>query len=246
MDTIDASTTLEEKQWKLLRETGDESARYALIDQYRSLATQIAGKIYSLRTDNEIEFEDYEQYAFLGLIDAVDRYNPDSPASFSTYAGYRIKGSIFNGLEKFSEKREQIGFRKRHLSDRLNSLASLDPDATVKKDVFSELVELTVGMAVAYMLEGSGQVAETKSNQIDLLYENHAIQEIRTALLGYLDQLSEREQLVLRYHYFQQVGFTEIADILGVSKGRVSQIHRTAIFSLKEMYENSFLLDNYY
>ena len=247
MDNVSKYTSLEneEELWRNLREHGDEKARNLLIDAYQPLAKKIAAKIYSARIDEDIEFDDYLQYAELGLIESTDRYDPDNTARFSTYATYRIKGAILSGIEKYSEKREQIAFRKRHLNDRINSL-SKNTNKAKNRDSFAELVEITVGMALSYMLEGTGQVEEKPQKEIDTVYENNAIGEVQKALIGYVDLLSEREQLIIQYHYFQHVGFDELASILDISKGRVSQIHKSAILELKCLFEKNSNLDSYY
>ncbi len=247
MDNASEYIPLEDETalWNKLREYGDEHARHKLILAYQPLAKRIAAKLYSARIDEDIEFDDYLQYAELGLIESTDRYDPNNAARFATYATYRIKGAILSGIEKYSEKREQIAFRKRHLNDRLKSLSG-NINKAKNRDSFAELVELTVGMALTFMLEGTGQVEEKPKVDMDMVYENNAIEEIQVALLGYLDLLSEREQLIIRYHYFQHVGFDELASILGVTKGRISQIHKSAILELKKHFEKNSQLDGYY
>ncbi|MEJ1357612.1 MAG: sigma-70 family RNA polymerase sigma factor [Candidatus Sedimenticola sp. (ex Thyasira tokunagai)] len=231
--------------WDRLRSLGDESARLQLIEAYQPLARTIAAKVYSARVDEDIEYNDYLQYAILGLIESTDRYDPAQAARFSTYASYRIRGSILSGIEKYSEKREQIAFRKRHLNDRMASLSQSTKKAK-NSDSFAELVELTVGMALSFILEGTGQVEEKPKTDLDMVYENHAIEEIQGILMDYLDLLPEREQLIIRYHYYKQVGFDELASILGISKGRVSQLHKSAILELRRHYEKNSQFDSYY
>jgi RNA polymerase sigma factor for flagellar operon FliA len=235
----------EEALWRKLREHGDKEARNTLIEAYHPLARTIAAKLYSARIDEDIEFDDYLQYAELGLIESTDRYDPDNSAQFSTYAAYRIRGAILNGIEKYSEKREQLAFRKRYLNDRVNSL-SKKTSKVKHRDAFAELVEITVGMALSYMLEGTGQVEEKPQKEVDTVYENNAIRELQKELIGYVDLLPEREQLIIRYHYFQHVGFGELAAILDISKGRVSQLHKSAILELKRLFEKNRNLDSYY
>lgn len=246
MDYVSKSMHLEDEEalWRRLRQNGDQEARALLIEAYQPLAKKIAAQLFSARIDEDVEFDDYLQYAELGLIESTDRYDPDNAARFSTYATYRIKGAIISGLEKYSEKREQVAFRKRYLNDRIKSLSA--KNKFKNRDTFAELVELTIGMAISYMLEGTGQVDEKQNKDLDTVYEINAVDEIQRALIRYLDYLPERERLIIKYHYFQHVGFDELAAILGITKGRVSQIHKSAILVLKRLFEKNSKLDSYY
>ena len=69
-----------------------------------------------LRRDNSVAFADYFQYACVGLVEAVDRFEPDRPVLFETFATYRIRGAVLNGLAKESELAAQ-----RHYSGRPDS-----------------------------------------------------------------------------------------------------------------------------
>ena len=69
---------------------------------------------------------------------------------------------------------------------------------------------------------------------------------LKSLLVDAVDTLSEREKLVIQYHYFQQTNFENIADILGVSKGRVSQIHKRALVAVREKLKGPSDLDGYF
>ena len=81
--TPDAETISEDQLWLLLREKEDQEARLQLINHYMPLARKIAAHLFSTRPDNEVEFCDYLQYANVGLLEAVDRYELNSGATFS-------------------------------------------------------------------------------------------------------------------------------------------------------------------
>lgn len=226
--------------WSQARVHGDAGARIALIDHYTDVARMIAARYYRTRSDDDVEFRDYLQYAMVGLIESVDRYDPDNEASFSTFAGYRIRGAVLNGLEKATERREQAAFRRRHARDRLESIAAAGGDADA--DPFEQMVSVTVELALSYMLEDSG-ILERGDETDDRVFERHAVRELYNHLGQIVDRLPERERFIVRNHYFHDVPFEELARLLDVSKGRVSQLHKRALGMMKGEYEKGLGLD---
>jgi RNA polymerase sigma factor FliA len=98
----------EARLWAKFIRDRDVSTRNRLIEQYLPLCRTIAGAVYAKRGGLEVEFLDYMQFATLGLIEAVQRFDPALGFAFSTYASPRIRGSILNNLEPLSEQYTQI------------------------------------------------------------------------------------------------------------------------------------------
>lgn len=234
----------ERSLWQELREHNSVAAREALVQRYTPLTRIIAANLYAGRHVLELEFGDFLQYATIGLLEAMERYNPDKNASFKTYASYRIQGCILSGVEKLSEKQQQIAFRKRLNQQRLQSLVSSKQQERNKDSPFYELAEVAIGLAMGYLLEGSGmyQAEEPDGPSLESYkgYEIHQLQQLLHKIVG---ALPEREQLIIKHHYYQQQSFEEISEQLGVTKGRVSQLHRSALSLLKQIYEKLEGLD---
>src|SRR4051794_38625496 len=89
--------------WERFRRTGDSSLRAQLIERYLHLARGAAKRYFRLRSDDFVPFMDYLQYARIGLVEAIDDYDPGRAASFETYSSYRIRGALLNGLGRESE-----------------------------------------------------------------------------------------------------------------------------------------------
>jgi len=239
------STDEETQLWRLVRADKDETARSHLIEYYVPIARRIAAGLYADRPDDEVEFGDYMQYALLGLVEAVDRFDPGRGASFRTFATYRIRGAVLNGIEKATERREQSAFRHRFLKDRLDSLANADAGSQ-GGDLFAEMVELAVGLALGYMLEDSGLVTDSSKGAQDAPYARQAIAQMQRQVKQLVDTLPDRERRVVIYHYFYYVRFEDLAHLMGVTKGRVSQIHKRALSVLRESLQRSSQLDASY
>ena len=241
--TPDAETISEDQLWLLLREKEDQEARLQLINHYMPLARKIAAHLFSTRPDNEVEFCDYLQYANVGLLEAVDRYELNSGATFSTYASYRIRGSVLNGLAHVTERREQGAYRARLQRERLESLDKHDTSQH-KPSSFEALAEVAIGLALGYMLEDSGMIYDEASASTESTpYTISEFDELVDGLHVALDKLPERENMIIRYHYFHHVDFETLGEHLNVSKGRVSQLHKRAIEMIRSELNQSHAVD---
>ncbi|MEE8058556.1 MAG: sigma-70 family RNA polymerase sigma factor [Pseudomonadales bacterium] len=231
--------------WTRCRDLSDIAARNALIEHYSKLVRMVAASLYGKRPDDEIEFDEYYQFGLVGLIQSVDRYRPDKNAAFETFASYRIRGAILNGLEKVTERRDQSAFRARMRKERLASLSDTN-NKKQNSSLFEEMVNLTLGLAVGFMLEDTSLIQKDEANYDDRAYQSTELSRLKSLLVDAVDTLSERERLVIQYHYFQQTPFENIADILSVSKGRVSQIHKRALMAIREKLRGPENLDGYF
>ena len=181
----------------------------------------------------------------VGLIESVDRYDPNNKASFSTFAGYRIRGSVLNSLEKATERREQSAFRRRYQRQRLDSIAD-NMSTNVKNDAFNEMVDVALELALTFMLEDSGLIEKQQAGCGDGVYEERMLRDLYMQIGQIVNRLPEREKFIIRNHYFHDIAFEELARLLAISKGRVSQLHKRALQTIKTEYEKMDSLDTYY
>lgn len=218
--------------WAAWKGAGDRGAREALITLHYDFARIMAGKMYARRATDEVGFEEYLQLASVALIESVDRYEPSSGASFRTYAGHRITGAILNGLAGMTERSRQIALKRRIERERLESIR--DMHEADLQDTFERLAEVAVGLAIGFMLDNSSVVCDGEAAYSDNAYERVMVRQMRERIMARVAQLPEREATVIRYHYLQQLPFDEIGQLLGVTKGRVSQIHRKGLALLRK------------
>jgi RNA polymerase sigma factor for flagellar operon FliA len=234
-----------ESQWRRYQTSRDLSLRTALIEHYRSFAKKIAASLYARRYCDDVEFEEYMQYAMLGLIESIDRYRMDRGATFESYAKYRIRGAILNGLEKMSERREQYAYRARLLKERTHSITEGGSDKN-GDNLFEEMVETVLGLAVCYMLEGTGLIRDGANSSVNQTYQAQELLQLRERIVETAESLPEREKFIIQRHYFEQESFTSLSKIMGITKGRVSQLHKRAISLLRDKIIENNSLDGYY
>lgn len=246
--------------WRALRNDNSQEARLALIEKYLPLARSISKQMYRNNYPDGVEFEDYYHYAVTGLIESVDRYDFSLEASFKTFANYRMRGAILTGIEHYSEVRQQRGFRARQ-KERVSSMVNktdaqgsasvaggTTPGATevsVPASMFSQLLNYTVEFAISYLLDDFFFQSQTQLRQ-NLPYESFAIRETQNRVNDIVAALPIKEQQVIRYHYYQGLAFEQIAQLMQISKGRVSQLHRMALQSIREVLQHQRDFDEFY
>lgn len=218
--------------WRGFAASRDPSIRRRLFSFYQPYAKRLAVRLYVLRRDNSVPFADYLQYAHVGLVESIDRYEPERPVLFETFASYRIRGAILNGLAKESELSAQRQYWAERVRDRVSSL---QPEALEQGDVEEKLegfVDLTVGLALGLLLESHAEPADESpaSNPYAATELGQLVRRMRQLVAG----LPERERLLVERHYFHHEAFQDIATRLNVTKGRVSQLHSQALQRLKE------------
>ncbi|WP_084091555.1 sigma-70 family RNA polymerase sigma factor [Andreprevotia lacus] len=213
------------------RQQADGRVREELITLYMPFAKMLAAQQYAKRISAEVDFNEYVQLASLGLIDAVDRYLPEQGAQFTTYAEYRIVGTIQNELAGYTERNRQYAVQRR-ARERVVSLAEGDGKAG---DPFARVAEVAIGLAIGMLLENEALCLQENEAAVSTShYSNHELQQLHTCLQQLLERLPDKEQTVIRCHYLHQMDFVAIADLMQLSKGRISQLHSSALRHLRE------------
>lgn len=231
--SLDASD--ETSLWRSLRERSDEAARGHLIGRYMPLARMIAATVYGQRINRSDDFDDYLQLARVGLLEAVDRYDPGRGVQFKTFAAHGIRGSVLDGIVLLTEQHGQAHARARALAARTESV-SHRRDEAVGPDLLKYLAEVGMGLALGFMLEGTGMVEDAglHAGGRDPMYGAVELKQTRRRLHGLIDSLPPQERKVIHHHYLQGLPFEEVADAMGLTKGRISQIHRRALDTLRD------------
>jgi RNA polymerase sigma factor for flagellar operon FliA len=250
---MDASSTTtapragdEQALWHNLRATADADARDQLLALHLPYARIVAATYYSKRFHDEIEFGDYLQYASIGLLEALERFDPDRGAQFRTFAARRMHGAILNGIERLSEKQQQIAARQRLRAERVDAakqLAGGDPGKLAGDKLCDYVAEVGLGLALAWLLEGTAMVEVTERAEVTPFYRHAEIRQVRERLLQAVDSLPAQERTVIRSHYLQDVPFEAVATTLNLTKGRISQIHKQALQRLRASVSDHIAVD---
>ncbi len=221
--------------WQRYTTTRDTAARGRLIERYRHLSRAIAATLYAKRLADDAEFTDYLQCGMVGLIEAVDTFDWNRGVRFNTFATYRIQGAIRNSIANFSERREQAGLLYRLKKERMEPVRRARTSGLLR-----EIGDVMALSALGFLLEDCGLlVSESAAQYVEHFYERLELQQLKQRLVAVVGALPEQERRVVTYHYFQNLEFREIAHILDLSKGRISQIHKRALALLRDAHQLS-------
>ena len=208
-----------------------------LVAMHLPFARVMAAKLYAARTHREVEFDEYLQYARVGLMEAVNRFDSARGFKFQTYAASRITGAILNGMRSYSEIHEQVAARKRIVSERVASLEAGAPAVAPDEAgaVFARLAEIAIGLALGFALDDTGMVRDEHAEPelTDQTYTGVELRQLKRRLRALVEALPERQRQVMSCHYLQQMPFEEIAARLELTRGRISQIHKEALARLR-------------
>ena len=224
--------------WARHRESGDAAAREALILQYLPYARTIAAGLYRQHVNHETEFREYVQWATLGLIEALDRYDPARGAKFTTYSFTRIQGAIRNGLEHISERQEQLSLRRRLVAERVDAARAgqdLSAEALPDDQLLARMAEVGTTLVLSFMLDETNMMQAPADTLPDGCYETVAFKQEQRRVRDMLQHLTPREQSVIRMHYLQGMTYEQTAQVLRITKGRVSQLHQQALVRLRRL-----------
>lgn len=226
--------------WQRMR-TGDSGAREELRALHLPYARVVAATYYGRRYSDEVEFGDYLQYASIGLLEALERFDPQRGAQFRTFAARRMHGAILNGIECLSEKQQQIVARQRLQRERADAVRQIAeaaagdaPARLAGERLCAYVAEVGIGLALAWLLEGTAMVEQERTEAVPF-YRSAEIRQARERLLHAVEALPAQERAVIRNHYLQEISFEDIAADLGVTRGRISQIHRQALARLRSV-----------
>jgi len=227
--------------------------------KYLPLVERIASRVSVKNTD--YEYEDLYNIGVIGLIDSLKKYDPSKKVPFGGYASIRIKGAIIDEVRKHSKisrykmnlineyyrVKEEIESEQKQTASDEDIAEKMGIDANQLSDIYESMHYLaTVSLDGTIFSKTNEQVSledlledKTAANAEDNLLQS----EKKQALVKAIEQLNEREQLILSLYYQEEATLKEIAAILNISIARVSQLHGKTIAKLrtyiqKELAEN--------
>lgn len=224
---------VEASLWRRWKFDKDISCRQKLFNDYSAYAKLIASREFYRRPKNGVDRSDFDQLAYTGLLEAIDRYDPLQNVPFKSYAKHRIRGSIADGMTRSSEQSAQYHFARKQVLNRVDSLL---PESEIdQSNPLAQLSEMVVGLALGHMIEEvNAKIIENVEDNYPNAYESLSWKELLNGVKRAIEKLPKNENFVVDGHYIKGLTFSHIAKLLRISKGRVSQIHKTGILRLRD------------
>lgn len=217
----------EQKLWRRWLATKEAAARSQLFFFHSPWLRTLAGYLFNRYPHPLAEWTDYFNLASIGLLQAIDGFDPLRQVRFRSYAEPFIKGAVLKGLSCYVKDSRPVS------KDRLASISGAHRFADTDADL-EQVVNAAVDLAFGYFLELG--VLDQKPLDNDPL--NFFTQEARDDSLSQLvEKLPDNERQVIVGHYYQHLSFVALSELLGLSKSRVSQIHAQALKRIRRGYE---------
>jgi len=235
--------------WRNYKETSNPSIREKLILKFSSFVKYVAGRM-AINLPSNVEYDDLVSYGIFGLLDAIEKYDPERNVKFKTYAKTRIRGAILDELRVLDWTPRSIRQKSKQLEK-----AMLDLEAHLGREPSDEEICAQLGMSLKELhrlyddtkqslmmsLDEGDPEGEGNVSRKDFLEDVHLVtpeknaerNELKRILAEEITKLSERERLVIVLYYFEQLTSKEIGKILGVSDSRISQLHTKAVLRLR-------------
>ncbi|MDR1390263.1 MAG: RNA polymerase sigma factor WhiG [Treponema sp.] len=246
----------EEELWISYRRKRDPAIRETFIKQYAPLVKYVAGKV-AVGMPHNVEFDDLVGFGVFGLLDAIDKFDPEKNVKFKTYAVTRIRGAIFDELRSIDWVPRSVRQKTREVEDAIGSL-----EAQLGRTATDQEIAKSLGMDESDYLKTLQRISSTSILSLSDVWfsgdENDKVsigdsiespsslnpdvivekEEIRRVIIEAINDLPEKEKKILVLYYYEDLTLKEIGKVLEVTESRVSQLHTKAILHLRSKLTN--------
>ena len=217
----------------------------ALMTQYAPMVKRVAYHMMG-RLPASIQLEDMVQVGMIGLLEALKAYDTSKGASFETYARIRIQGAMLDEVRRGDWTPRSVYKKSRQLSEAITKVerekgghasdSEVAAELQMDMDEYYSLVEDAAGcQLVSYedIVQNDHGRNESSASTRQEPFQHLENDDFKQALVNRISGLPERERLVMSLYYDEEFNLREIGEIIGVSEGRVCQIHSQALLRLK-------------
>ncbi|MCM3745985.1 FliA/WhiG family RNA polymerase sigma factor [Paenibacillus pasadenensis] len=236
------------EMWEKWKEEQNLDAKKALIEQYLPLVDYVTNRM-AIGLPKNVSKDDLASNGVMGLIDAIDKFDYKRGLQFETYASWRIRGAIIDGLRQgdwvprsVREKAKRIEEAYQHLEQqylRSVSDAEISSYLQVSEKEFTVMLQ-EIAVTTVCSLEDPIREEESETRLSLLVDEkaknpDHKVHEfyLKESLVKGIEKLTEKERIVVSLFYYEELSLSEIAEVMSLSPSRISQLHSKAILRLR-------------
>ncbi|WP_442600921.1 FliA/WhiG family RNA polymerase sigma factor [Paenibacillus sp. KN14-4R] len=234
--------------WKRWKENQILEAKQELIETYLPLVDYVASRL-SIGLPKNVALEDLQSFGAMGLIDAVDKFDYERGLQFETYASWRIRGAIIDGLRQGDWVPRSVREKAKRLEDAYQKLEQQYLRSVTDEEMSSylgvteqEFQHMLQDLAVTTVCSIDDPIREEDSEtRISLIVDEKAknpeykVNEfyLKETLARAIDRLTEKERIVVSLFYYEELSLSEIAEVMSLSPSRISQLHSKAILRMR-------------
>lgn len=234
--------------WKQWKEQGWVPAKQLLIESYLPLVDYVSGRM-AIGLPKSVSREDLSSFGVMGLIDAVEKFDYSRGLQFETYASWRIRGSIIDGLRQGDWVPRSVREKAKKVEDAYQKLeqqylrsvtdAEISNYLQISEQDFQQMLQ---DISITTVCSIDDPIREEDSEtRLSLLVDEKAknpefqVNEfyLKESLAKAIERLTEKERTVVSLFYFEELSLSEIAEVMCLSPSRISQLHSKAILRLK-------------
>lgn len=236
------------EMWRAWKEEGDLEAKKRLIEQFLPLVDYVTNRM-AIGLPKNVLKDDLASNGVMGLIDAIEKFDYCRGLQFETYASWRIRGSIIDGLRQgdwvprsVREKAKRIEEAYQNLEQKyLRSVtdAEISQHLNVSEKEFTTMLH-EIAITTVCSLEDPIREEESETRLSLLIDEraknpDHKAHEffLKDSLISGIEKLTEKERTVISLFYYEELSLSEIAEVMSLSPSRISQLHSKAILRLR-------------
>ncbi|MEW5956489.1 MAG: FliA/WhiG family RNA polymerase sigma factor [Chloroflexota bacterium] len=240
--------------WKQYTQDGDHQARHDLILYYAKLVKFVVGRL-AIGLPPSLQEEDLIGFGTLGLIEAVDRFDPNYGVKFETYAVARIRGQIIDSLRAMDMLPRSAHRQAKEIESTIAYL-SQDLGRSPTENEIADYLGISLEQYHNWLLNSNCTIVSLdrpiifddgeQSTLYDSVEDTNMLtptqemdnHEMKTELISAILALPEREQMMISLYYNDGLTMKEIGQVLNVSESRVSQIHAKAMLTLRGLLKH--------
>jgi len=247
---------VDEELWREYRHTRDAELKNEIVLAHLSLVKYLAGRLV-VKLPTFVGQEDLESYGIFGLLEAVEKFNPDLGVSFKAYAYSRIRGAMIDEIRKLNwiprtswqkiqflnttRERLQKEYGQQVTNEALAEAMGISVQELYKLEGQINLLSLssldeTVPVADGERVRWGDMIQDPESpDPLDMIEK----EESRRLLVEAIEELPEKDRTVLALYYQEELTLKEIGKVLDVSESRVCQLHTRALNRLRSKLEQA-------
>jgi RNA polymerase sigma factor for flagellar operon FliA len=232
------------------RESGDVSVRNRIVMEHIYIPKISARNLRGLAS-GYAQTEDMVEHGVITLMDCIDKYDPSKGVAFEAYAFIRIRGAILDLVRKQDWIPRRVRDMSKEIMKAYSELANQQMGEPTQQQIADKLgitveqldthnaeMANSVTMSFEELLTSQSDSEPEATGYDDIMPERSLMKtEMQDVLTGAVDTLGERERLIVTLYYYEDLQFNEIAEVMGITAQRVSQIHSKAIMKLKKVME---------